>query len=378
MIDKFDIFNLPLRLFKYYGYDIKLNAKRLAGEVYLACPYDFNDPCDCQREVINNANDRVKIKGKDWLIQKMKELDYNEEECRDISESLLNDDSKVNDVRKKMLERLGILCLTQTQSDSLMWGYYASNEGICLEYDTNRIVSNLVIGYINKMSYTTTRFLYSDDEYKMSPEERNKSLNPDILKKVEDIIKKTDIKRISNRFLEEQKDKSSILHFARNILLKRIYARSIIYNVAPNESPSPLFFNRGDKTSEAKYFKKTKTWSHEKEFRFIVSLGGRLPINIGKECIKNIYLGCNISNERIAAVVYLMTQNNLTAGLYKMKRLKNGGLRPQKIDWETYKTSFNSFASDLVKNFLIIKNMVSMVRIKDCKQLIYIYPVIRL
>ena len=378
MIDKFDIFNLPLRLFKYYGYDIKLNAKRLAGEVYLACPYDFNDPCDCQREVINNANDRVKIKGKDWLIQKMKELDYNEEECRDISESLLNDDSKVNDVRKKMLERLGILCLTQTQSDSLMWGYYASNEGICLEYDTNRIVSNLVIGYINKMSYTTTRFLYSDDEYKMSPAERNKSLNPDILKKVEDIIKKTDIKRISNRFLEEQKDKSSILHFARNILLKRIYARSIIYNVAPNESPSPLFFNRGDKTSEAKYFKKTKTWSHEKEFRFIVSLGGRLPINIGKECIKNIYLGCNISNERIAAVVYLMTQNNLTAGLYKMKRLKNGGLRPQKIDWETYKTSFNSFASDLVKNFLIIKNMVSMVRIKDCKQLIYIYPGIRL
>ena len=343
MIDKFDIFNLPLRLFKYYGYDIKLNAKRLAGEVYLACPYDFNDPCDCQREVIN--------KGKDWLIQKMKELDYNEEECRDISESLLNDDSKVNDVRKKMLERLGILCLTQTQSDSLMWGYYASNEGICLEYDTSRIVSNLVIGYINKMSYTTTRFLYSDDEYKMSPAERNKSLNPDILKKVEDIIKKTDIKRISNRFLEEQKDKSSILHFARNILLKRIYARSIIYNVAPNESPSPLFFNRGDKTSEAKYFKKTKTWSHEKEFRFIVSLGGRLPINIGKECIKNIYLGCNISNERIAAVVYLMTQNNLTAGLYKMKRLKNGGLRPQKIDWETYKTSFNSFASDLVKNF---------------------------
>ena len=73
MIDKFDIFNLPLRLFKYYGYDIKLNAKRLAGEVYLACPYDFNDPCDCQREVINNANDRVKIKGKDWLIQKMKD-----------------------------------------------------------------------------------------------------------------------------------------------------------------------------------------------------------------------------------------------------------------------------------------------------------------
>ena len=351
MADNFNIFNLPKHLFKYYGYDIRLNAKRLAGEVYLACPYDFNDPCDCQREVINNANDRVKNKGKDWLVQKMKELDYNKQECRDIAKSLLNDNSKVNDVRKKMLEKLGILCLTQTQSDSLMWGYYASNEGICLEYDTNKIVTNLVIGYINKMSYTTTRFLYTDDEYYLPPAERNKSFKPEILEKAEIIIKETDIKHITNRFLEEQEDKSSILHFARNVLLKRIYAQSIIYRVAPNESPSPLFFNRGDKTSETKYFKKTKTWSHEKEFRFIVSLGGRLPVNIGKDCIKNIYLGCNMSNERIAAVVFLMTQNNLNAGLYKMKRLKNGGLRPQKIKWETYKTSFKSFAYDLAQNF---------------------------
>lgn len=112
---------------------------------------------------------------------------------------------------KRCLRDLGILCLTQTQSDSLMWGYYASNEGICLEYDTNRIVSNLVIGYINKMSYTTTRFLYSDDEYKMSPAERNKSLNPDILKKVEDIIKK---KLILNVFL---------IGFLRNKKINQVY-----------------------------------------------------------------------------------------------------------------------------------------------------------
>lgn len=349
--DRFNIFNLPSRLFKYYGYDIKLNAKRLSGEVYLASPYDFNDPCDCQREVINNAKERIEKKGEGWLRHKMKELGYNEKESQNVADSLLKDDSKVNEVRKKMLERLGILCLTQNRSDSLMWGYYASNEGICIEYDTDRIVSNLVIGYINKMSYTTTRFLYSDDEYKKLPAERDKSLKSAILEKAENIIKKTDLKRISNMFLEEQEDKLSVLYFTRNVLLKRIYARSIIYNVAPSGDPSPLFFNKGDKMSETKYFKKTKTWSHEKEFRFIVSLGGRLPINIGKDCIKNIYLGCNMSNERIAAIVYLMTQNNLNAGLYKMNRLKNGGLRPQKVNWETYKVGFESFASYLVKEF---------------------------
>ena len=56
-VTKYDIFNLPPRLFKYYAYDSQLNAKRLSGEVYLACPYDFNDPCDCQREVINRCTE---------------------------------------------------------------------------------------------------------------------------------------------------------------------------------------------------------------------------------------------------------------------------------------------------------------------------------
>mgnify|MGYP002450740086 CR=1 FL=1 len=347
----FNIFNLPARLFKYYNYDNKLNANRLSGEVYLACPYDFNDPCDCQREVINNANDRVATKGEDWLKQKMQELDYNEIDSQNIAASLLNDDSKVKEVHKKMLERLGILCLTQTQSDSLMWGYYANNEGICLEYDVSKIVRNIVIGYINKLNYRTTRYLYLNDRYYQLPEQRTPLLNPSNIQSAIRIIKANDIKYISNKFLEEQHNQLNVLNFMRNILLKRIYARSISYNVSPNGSPAPLFFNREDTTSETKYFKKTKTWGHEKEFRFIVSLGGRLAINIGKDCIKNIYLGCNMSNERIAAIIYLMSQYNLTAGLYKMKRLKNCGLAPLRIDWETYKVNLNSLENTLETRF---------------------------
>ena len=351
MVKTFNIFNLPSRLFKYYSYDSRLNAQRLAGEVYLACPYDFNDPCDCQREVINNTNDRVATKGEDWLKQKMRELDYDDIDSQNIASRLSNDDSQVKEVHKRMLERLGILCLTQNQADSLMWGYYAKNEGMCIEYDTSKIVYNIVIGYINKMSYTTTRLLYTEDKYDQDPAVRTPALDTDVIAKAESIIKKTDLKRIHNKYLIEINDDNRILNFARNILLKRIYAQSIIYNISPDGAPSPLFFDRTDKTSETKYFKKTKTWSHEKEFRFIVSLGGRLPINIGKECIKNIYLGCNMSNERIAAIIYLMTQHNLTAGLYKMKRLKNCGLAPQKIDWVTYRTNLESLESSLSAKF---------------------------
>lgn len=351
MAKAYNTFNLPSRLFKYYSYDSKLNAQRLAGEVYLASPYDFNDPCDCQREVINNTKARIAAKGEDWLKQKMHELDYDNIDSQNIASSLLNDDSRVKEVHRRMLERLGILCLTQTQADSLMWGYYANNEGMCIEYDTSKIVCNIVIGYINKMNYTTTRLLYTKDQYDQDPASRTPALAADIIAKAETIIKKTDLKRIHNRYLSEINDELKILNFARNILLKRIYAQSIIYNIEPNGAPSPLFFDRTDKTSETKYFKKTKTWSHEKEFRFIVSLGGRLPINIGTDCIKNIYLGCNMSNERIAAIIYLMTQHNLTAGLYKMKRLKNCGLAPQKIDWETYRPILNSLEGTLSIKF---------------------------
>ena len=113
MAKAYNTFNLPSRLFKYYSYDSKLNAQRLAGEVYLASPYDFNDPCDCQREVINNTKARIAAKGEDWLKQKMHELDYDNIDSQNIASSLLNDDSRVKEVHRRMLERLGILCLMQ-------------------------------------------------------------------------------------------------------------------------------------------------------------------------------------------------------------------------------------------------------------------------
>ncbi len=354
---EFNIFNLPSNLYKYYPYDSNLNPKRLAGEIYLASPYDFNDPCDCQRSINNNSKEKVDQHGKDWLIKKMQELDYNEQESNEIADSLLNnEDNCVKDVRKRMLERLGVFCLTNNFSDSLMWGYYANNDGICIEYDVAKIVRNLVIGYVNKMSYTTTRHLFEHKEYCLSPEERislSQSNTAEITEKINNakkIIKLEDIKVISNRFLDEQNNESKTLNFVRNVLLKRVYAKSIIYDDSQDISESPLFFTKGEESSEEKYFKKTKVWEHEKEFRFIVSLGGRLVINLGTECIKSIYLGCNISNEKIIAITYLMAKNKLKCKLHKMKR-DNCKLNPQLIDWRLNDDQIDSFEKIMREKF---------------------------
>lgn len=74
---------------------------------------------------------------------KLRELGFSKNESRRLSESLLKSDDDLKRIHKKMLEHLGILCLTSTQTDTLMWGYYAGNDGVCIDM-------------IRRNSYTTS------------------------------------------------------------------------------------------------------------------------------------------------------------------------------------------------------------------------------
>lgn len=328
---KYDLLHLPARLFKYYRYDDKLNAKRLTGEVYLATPFDFNDPCDCQRDVINNARQRESEKGTGWLLKKLIELGYTKAEASVRAKSLLVDDTFKYEVYKRQLERVGILCLTPNHADTLMWGYYANNDGYCIEYDTEKIVQRLVLGFVNKLDYPTTRRLYQADTYENDPLTRNRNIT-DEQKKSLSKFDSSSILKITNPFLNELTEKPKALNFVKNIYLKRFAGQNIQYYITPDGAPSTLFYDKNDARSTSKYYKKTKTWKHEDEFRIVVSLGGRFIINVGNDCIKNIYLGCNMRTEKVMEIAYMMVKHNIKAGLYKMRRLKNCGLYPVLID----------------------------------------------
>ena len=343
---KYDILNLPPKLFKYYRYDSELNEKRLKGEVFLATPFDFNDPCDCQRDVTNNSTAREKAKHKGWVCNKLEELGYSKSDSLKISKSLLKDDTYKYEVYKKQLEKVGILCMTSNVAESLMWGYYANNDGYCIEYDTKKIVHQLVIGYINKLDYTTTRRLFQKDRYSEDPAKRTPSLTEEQLNSA-DLFMATDISLITNGYLAELGNTPVVMNFIKNIYHKRIAASDIEYGVAPDGSPSNLFFDRGNNNSKTKYYKKTNTWEHEQEFRFIVSLGGRFIINLGSDIIKNIYLGCNMKNEKVVEVAYIISRLGLKCGLHKMKRLKNCGLQAVNLDIEECTKTF-----DKVENYL--------------------------
>ena len=327
-----DLINMPSRIFKYYRYDNVLNEKRLNGEIYLATPFDFNDPCDCQRDIINNAKQKVEENGNDWLLMKLQELGYNKEEQISLSQSLLDENSiDKYKVYKRQLEKVGILCLTPNHADTLMWGYYANNDGFCVEYDTNKLIHRIVISYVNNLDYYVTKFLFLDKRYNILPEKRTPALEINLIQKAKRSFTKRDLKLITNSFLNE-KDPDEVIYFLQNIYLKRLAAADIKYHIEPNGSPASLFFEREDKINANKYFKKSKTWKHEEEFRVIVSLGGRQILRMGKDIIKGLYLGCNMKNEKIIEIAYLIQKLSLKVNLYKMRRLKNCGLQAISLD----------------------------------------------
>lgn len=116
-----NLYNLPTRLFKYYPYDNKLNAKRLTGVVYLSSPLDFNAPCDCQRGATNNIQELGK--DLDWVKLKMIELGYGGKMKDEVALSLMNGNESVEEVYNRQLQKMGILCTTESYSNSLMWWY---------------------------------------------------------------------------------------------------------------------------------------------------------------------------------------------------------------------------------------------------------------
>lgn len=351
--DQYDLLNIPPRLYKYYRYDNVLNEKRLNGEIYLATPFDFNDPCDCQRDIINNTKLKVEEKGEDWLFMKLQELGYTKEEQILLSKSLLEENSiDKYKVYRRQLDKIGILCLTTKYSDTLMWGYYANNDGLCIEYDTQQIIHQIVIGFVNNLDYVSTKFLFVNKEYNINPKKRTKQLSIEQLNVATSYFTPRDINVITNTFLKEQQEQE-IIYFLQNIYLKRVAASSIEYKVASKDAHANLFFEKDSNIKvTSKYFTKTRRWAHEKEFRIIVSLGGRQIIKLGPDMIKSIYLGCNTKNEKIVEIAYNIRKLSLNnVKMFKMNRLQNGGLRATSIDISKIEGSFMHAEAYLKKRF---------------------------
>lgn len=346
---------LPDRIFKYYSFDEKFNESRLTGDVYLASPLDFNDVFDCQLEGDDNIDEMYKKKGEEWVKGKLFEIgldwkleDYNK-----------NPEEYSKKIREKQLEKFGILCSTSVCNNNIMWGYYTNHSGFCIEYDKDLIIKRLIIGFVNKLSWDLTKHLFEKKEYNRDVEERNKDpyeQNKDLyeqkLNSSKNIFVDGDIDSISNCYLcakKENEERAKIINFVRNIYVKRFGDGHVNYkyNISNHDSKPKLFYDGDLNSIKLKYYTKGKKWESEEEYRFTVSLGGRTVVNLGKDCIKSIRVGCNMSDLHLFEIVSILSKHEMN-DIKLIKMIKD------RDKLEDYEISLK----DLIKIYKAFKNKV--------------------
>lgn len=120
-------FGIPKSIYKYYSLN-EYNFESVQNKyLYFAKPSDFNDPFDCNNNLISFINENSKNKTR----HKTKEKKFAEK-----------------------MKNIGICCFSRTKDSVLMWSHYASkHQGFCIEYRTNQDIDGinpLDINYVSK------------------------------------------------------------------------------------------------------------------------------------------------------------------------------------------------------------------------------------
>ena len=142
------------------------------NEFYFASPSSFNDPFDCKTLFTLKDNSI-----KDWCLLFDKHLllfepQLSPEERRiKVEEKIQIENYKSPDVRKEQLRiwekilekesnKLGIVCLSKTPKDILMWSHYSDkHRGFCLKFD-KKIIENKY--FCHEMGYNPTYPTFKD------------------------------------------------------------------------------------------------------------------------------------------------------------------------------------------------------------------------
>lgn len=316
---------IPSSIYKYYKLNESFDKSRLYGNVFFSSPLGFNDPYDCGLEIENNTNDLLKIKDKIWLERKLIEIGFHNTEVNEVIDGLINNDIEiVHRVRNRQLEKIGILCLTEVPDNILMWAYYTEHQGYCVEYDGDKLINQIIIGFINSLSERETILLFVNGKYSESPDIRSKGDKKLLL--CNDVIQDSDYSRITNPYLKGYSNLEKI-NFARNLYIKRFEFDKMNYVKDIDSSNAKLFYQKNEtdsyKAIKYKYYTKLKDWENEKEFRIVLSLGGNKVIKLETSCIKSITFGHNISTNIIFQIISILKINPDIKKI-KIKKIRKG------------------------------------------------------
>lgn len=322
--------SIPNPLYKYYSFHEKRDPSRLDGCLFFSSPIDFNDPYDCQRDVCNNTIDILNkggIYSMEWLQGKLIELGFHDDEVSDIAIKLRDDNFDiVNLVHLRQIEKLGILCLTNTDTSITMWAYYTNHKGYCLQYDTTNIMRDITVNFIEQMDSKLLTHLWNVKKYNLCPEKRC-SDRPNRCAEAKRLFKDTNkiLSSISHKFFDG-KESEEVLNFVQNVYIKRCWANHVQYVERLNMTTPNLFLDASKGIGTGKYNHKLNVWRGENEYRIGLSLGGRKLIRINPNRIKGIVFGYNSSQDCIASILNLVDEN-LNPLIYKIDKGATGFIK---------------------------------------------------
>lgn len=126
----------PTHLYKYQRLTAHSLASLLNETVWLSSPAAFNDPFDC---AITLSRDKLE-ESLEHAITEIAERNNISREQIENHDKIINQDQAAyewlrNSLRTTM-QKIGVLCLSATPCEILMWSHYAQNhKGFCVEYD---------------------------------------------------------------------------------------------------------------------------------------------------------------------------------------------------------------------------------------------------
>lgn len=126
----------PTHLYKYQRLTAYSLASLLNDTVWLSSPTAFNDPFDC---AITLSRDKLK-ESLDHAITEIARRNGIPKEQIANHDKVINQDEQayewLRNSLKNTMQRIGVLCLSATPNEILMWSHYADNhKGFCVEYD---------------------------------------------------------------------------------------------------------------------------------------------------------------------------------------------------------------------------------------------------
>jgi hypothetical protein len=135
--------NFGKLLYKYFPYNEYLLETLFTKKVWFSKPATFNDPFDCHLNFDQRISEDRYEKCLRWQL---KREGRSQDQINEDIKKLISQNGIVNEEAKRIIDRIagstldiikqiGVLCLTESNTDVTMWAHYADNhKGLCLGF----------------------------------------------------------------------------------------------------------------------------------------------------------------------------------------------------------------------------------------------------